>query len=173
MRLIFHAYHIMYIVYKKGKSLMGVHFFTITLFIIAMFILPINDGLANGDEHCLAMALYWEAKTEDDTGMLAVASVIHNRIAHDEFPNSVCAVIKHGGEKPPCQFSFWCDGKSDTPQKDSQSWQRAQAIAKESLLNPAEDITDGALFFHAHGLETPWILKREKTLELGGHTFYR
>jgi spore germination cell wall hydrolase CwlJ-like protein len=45
--------------------------------------------------------------------MRAVASVIFNRVADQRFPNSVCGVVQEGGESPPCQFSWWCDGKSD------------------------------------------------------------
>jgi spore germination cell wall hydrolase CwlJ-like protein len=33
---------------------------------------------------CLALALYWEAKTEGPEGMRAVASVVLNRVAHPE-----------------------------------------------------------------------------------------
>ncbi len=64
---------------------------------------------------CLALALYWEAKAEGPEGMLAVASVVLNRVAHPEFPDTVCGVVKQGGETPPCQFSWWCDGASDRP----------------------------------------------------------
>ena len=132
-----------------------------------------GNAVASDDEHCLATALYWEAKTEEDKGMTAVASVILNRVGHDEFPDSICAVVKHGGEEPPCQFSFWCDGKSDAPELGSEDWERAKEIAGNTLRKKPIDATKGALFFHAEGLETPWILEREKTVEIGGHLFYR
>ena len=64
---------------------------------------------------CLALAMYWEAKAEGAEGMRAVAAVVLNRVAHPEFPRTVCGVVKQGGERPPCQFSWWCDGKSDQP----------------------------------------------------------
>jgi spore germination cell wall hydrolase CwlJ-like protein len=62
---------------------------------------------------CLALALYWEAKTEGPEGMLAVASVVLNRVAHPQFPSTVCGVVKQGGERPPCQFSWWCERRHD------------------------------------------------------------
>ena len=57
-------------------------------------------------QHCLALAMYWEARGEGRQGMLAVGSVVLNRVRDQRFPNSVCGVVYEGGEKPPCQFSF-------------------------------------------------------------------
>jgi len=147
-------------------------FVLIGVVVIGTF-LSAGDATAADHERCLATALYWEAKTEEDKGMTAVASVIVNRVGHDEFPDSICAVVKQGGEEPPCQFSFWCDGKSDAPEIGSDGWERAKEIAGDTLQKIPVDVTKGALFFHAEGLETPWILQREKTVEIGGHIFYR
>ena len=43
---------------------------------------------------CLAMALYYEARSEGPDGMLAVAEVIINRVQHPEFPGTVGEVVK-------------------------------------------------------------------------------
>ena len=64
---------------------------------------------------CMALVIYWEAKTESEQGMYAVGQVVLNRVKHKEFPSSICSVMREGGEQPPCQFHFWCDGKSDSP----------------------------------------------------------
>ncbi|MGH6921343.1 MAG: cell wall hydrolase, partial [Geminicoccaceae bacterium] len=64
--------------------------------------------LGQSAEHCLALAMYWEAQSEGPDGMLAVAAVVLNRVAHPEFPDTVCGVVRQGGESPPCQFSWWC-----------------------------------------------------------------
>ena len=131
-------------------------------------------GLAALDNqaHCLALAVYWEAKTEGRDGMLAVASVILNRVAHREFPDTVCAVVKQGGERPPCQFSWWCDGRSDRP-TEARSWALARSIASEALTRPPQDATRGALFFHSADIGVPWVRKRERTARIGRHLFYR
>ena len=122
--------------------------------------------------HCLALALYWEARTEGPDGMLAVASVVLNRVAHPEFPSTVCAVVRQGGEQPPCQFSWWCDGKSDRP-TDPQAWGLAQRLARAALAEPPPDRTRGALFFHNTSIATPWLRKRTRTAQIGRHIFYR
>ena len=121
---------------------------------------------------CLALAMYWEAKGEGRTGMVAVASVVLNRVAHAGFPDSVCAVIKQGGESPPCQFSWWCDGRSDHP-SDPRAWALAEALAHEVLTRPPPDYTEGALFFHNTQIATPWLRKRHRTVQIGRHIFYR
>jgi N-acetylmuramoyl-L-alanine amidase len=121
---------------------------------------------------CLALALYWEAKTEGSEGMRAVASVVLNRVAHPEFPDTVCAVVTQGGEQPPCQFSWWCDGKSDQP-TDARAWRLARQIAQAALTKAPPDRTRGALFFHNTGIPTPWLHKRKRTVQIGHHVFYR
>jgi N-acetylmuramoyl-L-alanine amidase len=134
---------------------------------------PGPTAAASDDEaRCLALTLYWEAKSEGAEGMRAVASVVLNRVAHPAFPSSVCAVVTQGGEQPPCQFSWWCDGKSDRP-TDPQAWRLAQRLAKAALADPPPDRTRGALFFHNTSIATPWAQKRVRTAQIGRHVFYR
>jgi N-acetylmuramoyl-L-alanine amidase len=121
---------------------------------------------------CLALTMYWEAKTEGADGMLAVASVVLNRRDHPEFPDTVCGVVKQGGEKPPCQFSWWCDGKSDRPQ-EGEAWRLAQRLAERTLSQAPRDATRGALFFHASSIKKPWRVPRARTVQIGRHVFYR
>jgi spore germination cell wall hydrolase CwlJ-like protein len=121
---------------------------------------------------CLALALYWEARAEGPEGMLAVASVVLNRVAHPEFPDTICEVVKQGGEQPPCQFSWWCDGLSDQP-TETETWQLAQNLARRCLSKEPRDLTRGALFFHASSIDAPWQRPRQRTVQIGGHVFYR
>lgn len=122
---------------------------------------------------CLALALYHEARTEGIEGMQAVAAVVLNRVRHPEFPDDICAVVTDGGEQPPCQFSWWCDGKSDRPTEE-EPWQVARTVALEVVQEGGvADPTDGALFFHTTDMDNPWRLPRERTAEIGDHVFYR
>jgi spore germination cell wall hydrolase CwlJ-like protein len=104
--------------------------------------------------------------------MLAVASVVLNRRAHPEFPDTVCGVVKQGGEQPPCQFSWWCDGASDLP-TEAKAWDLAQALAEKCLSQAPRDVTRGALFFHANYVAKPWRRPRTRTVQIGRHIFYR
>lgn len=102
--------------------------------------------------------------------MLAVGSVIRNRVADSRFPDTYCGVVYQGGETPPCQFSWWCDGKSDRP-TDPLLWRTALSLAEQMLRDPPPDATAGALFFHHVGMRSPW--RRQRTATIGNHVFYR
>lgn len=120
--------------------------------------------------HCVALAMYWEARGEGRQGMAAVGAVIENRVKSDAFPNDHCSVVYQGGETPPCQFSWWCDGKSDRPTSQSQ-WALALGTADDLLAGRIGDPTNGALFFHSTTIRRPW--NRTQTARIGGHVFYR
>ena len=114
--------------------------------------------------------MYWEARGEGREGMLAVGSVVLNRVDDHRFPDSACGVVYQGGETPPCQFSWWCDGRSDRP-TDSALWSVSLALADELLTADLQDPTYGALFFHNRSISAPW--RRSRTAEIGNHIFYR
>jgi N-acetylmuramoyl-L-alanine amidase len=129
---------------------------------------PVNSNAT----HCLSLAMYWEARGEGRRGMMAVGSVVLNRVQSHQFPNSICSVVYEGGEKPPCQFSWWCDGKSDRPRNRSQ-WLAAQDVSETLLSNASSDPTGGALFFHSASIRSPWHRTRDRTAKIGNHIFYR
>ena len=133
-------------------------------------------GAARGAEdasHCLAVTLYWETKNHGRDSMVAVGSVVLNRVRDDSFPDTVCAVVREGGESPPCQFSYWCDGLGDAPPANDGQWALAREVAGELLAAPPDDPTDSALFFHADDIDPPWAMPRKRTVRIGGHVFYR
>ncbi len=74
-----------------------------------------SDGTAPIDDTfiCLARTIYWEARGQETVALEAVASIVINRLNHEEFPNTICTVVKQGHEQGACQFSWWCDGRSD------------------------------------------------------------
>ena len=128
---------------------------------------------ADDPQECLALALYWEAGGETRRGMAAVAAVVLNRLAHPDFPSTVCEVVREGGTKPGCQFAFWCDGKSEEPRNPA-LWALAREVAAEKLGGPTPDPTGGALYFHAAALgAAPWKVPRERTIRIGRHIYYR
>ncbi len=121
---------------------------------------------------CLALAMYWEARGEGRRGMEAVGWTVLNRVESPRFPATPCAVVYEGGERPGCQFSWYCDGKSDRP-RDHDSWRLALQTASDLLASPGDDPTGGALFFHAAGAGTGWHTTLQRTARVGGHVFYR
>ena len=125
------------------------------------------------DLECLALNIYHEARSEPEEGRLAVAAVTLNRVESKRFPDSVCDVVKQGGQRlNRCQFSWWCDGKRDTP-TETTAWEDALRVSRMSLLGFAEDPTDGALYYHADYVRPRWSKSFQRTAEIGNHLFYR
>lgn len=88
-----------------------------------------------------------------------------NRVRHKAYPDDVCAVVYQ-----PFQFSW-----TAFPQKitESSQWQLAKEVATK-ILNGAKDFTNGSTHFHRTDIEVDWEEdKMKKTIELGGHQFYR
>jgi len=128
---------------------------------------PLDDTIT-----CLARTIYWEARGEGATGMEAVANVVMNRLGHEGFPNTICEVVMQGREQGSCQFSWWCDGRSDDA-KDDESYAIAKEIARTALNLQLTDRTGGALYFHQRRSPPGWARKYIKTAEVAGFVFYR
>ena len=145
---------------------------------------------------CLAQNMYYEARNQGSAGILAVTAVVFNRVRDSRFPNTICEVIKQGPTReswktrkikilPPeerkyypvknrCQFSWYCDGKSDKP-KAKKLYKKYLNISK-AIINsevPFIDITDGATFYHADYVTPAWAKSKIKTVEIQDHIFYR
>lgn len=131
-----------------------------------------TEPAVDEQQRCLALTMYFEARGEGPEGMRAVGAVVLNRVESDDFPSTPCEVVKQGGETPPCQFSWWCDGKSDVPRDEAQ-WRIALEIAAALLEDRGEDPTHGALFFHSAGIAVPWRIERTRTTQILGHVYYR
>jgi spore germination cell wall hydrolase CwlJ-like protein len=121
---------------------------------------------------CLSRTIYWEAKGEGAAGMEAIANVVMNRLGHKGFPNTICEVVRQGHEKGACQFSWWCDGRSDDAQEEK-SYAIAKEIARKALNRQLTDRTGGALYFHQHKVTPSWSAEYIKTVEIGEHVFYK
>lgn len=121
---------------------------------------------------CLALTVYWESRSEGRDGMLAVGWVVLNRLRHEGYPKAVCAIVRQGGEQKGCQFSYWCDGASDAP-KPGEAWDTAQQVARELLMHPPPDPTNGALFYHAVDVSPAWAKQFQQTARIGKHIYYR
>ncbi|MGJ3438425.1 cell wall hydrolase [Pseudomonas sp. Je.1.5.c] len=128
---------------------------------------PMDDSIT-----CLARTIYWEAKEADARDMSAVASVVINRLGHDGFPDTICGVVKQGVETKSCQFSWWCDGRSDQVE-EKQRYDVAKEIARKALNQQLKDPTRGALYFHDRSVRPDWAKVYRKTAETKLFLFYK
>ena len=128
---------------------------------------------------CLAQNIYHEARSESTAGRMAVALVTLNRVKDERFPNTICGVVKQTKYYPSgridlhsCQFSWYCDGKSDEP-KDSKTWIESIRIADQVLNEIKIDVTDGALWYHADYIYPYWADHLERVIQIEDHIFYK
>jgi len=123
--------------------------------------------------NCLALNIYHEARNEPDEGQFAVAHVVLNRISDPRFPETACKVIRQGGERVRhrCQFSWWCDGRSDRP-RNLRKWRNIKAMAEAVYWGRSVDPTGGALWYHADYVSPYWGRVFNRTRQIGRHIFY-
>ncbi|TVR98030.1 MAG: cell wall hydrolase [Rhodospirillales bacterium] len=140
----------------------------------ARLFMPAEAGVHLGEEfHCLALNIYWEARSESWLGQVAVAAVTLNRVAHPRFPETVCGVVRQGGSQVlhRCQFSWYCDGKSDEP-TNKVAWRRAQEVAYAVMFLGPKDPTHGALWYHADYVSPNWAQVKTRSTRIGRHLYY-
>ena len=126
-----------------------------------------------GEIECLALNIYFEARGEPEAGQLAVGHVVMNRVASARFPGTVCDVIQQGGElrRYRCQFSWWCDGRSDKP-LNKRLWEKSAELALKVYWGRSADPTEGALWYHADYVKPYWRKDFERGPKIGRHIFY-
>ena len=132
------------------------------------------------EHYCLALNIYYEARGSNLADKAAVADVVLNRVKDTRYPNTVCEVVKQGLQhadgsmkRNKCQFSWYCDGKSDNP-LDKDRWFEAQMIAWGIVeLNKYRGITEGATHYHATYVSPRWAKSLQIVGRIGAHIFYR
>lgn len=120
---------------------------------------------------CIALTVYHEARGEPYDGQLAVAEVVVNRIQDAAFPGDACAVMREdrGPEAWDCQFSFWCDGRSDRP-TDMVAWAVALEVARDAEAGMGLGIA--ATHYHTISVSPAWADHMTPVGRIGNHVFY-
>lgn len=126
---------------------------------------------------CIAMAIYWEARGEPFEGQVAVAQVIMNRVHDPRYPSDACSVVydTRGTLDAPwrhqCQFSFFCDGKSDEP-KDFARWWISQAVA-DAVYHGRAGAPGDATHYHKITVTPYWADPKAVVAKVSRHVFYQ
>lgn len=132
--------------------------------------LPQRD---EGEAHCLAQAIYYEARGEPLPGQIGVAEVVLNRKESKRYPDTICGVVfQNEHRKNRCQFSFACDGKTDTP-PSGKTWNKSVSLANYVLADGSLRLTNAATHYHADYVSPFWSKHLEKTVSIGQHIFYK
>ena len=121
---------------------------------------------------CMALNIFFEARSEPVQGQIAVAEVTLNRVASDDYPNTICEVVLQENSQG-CQFSWWCDGKSDLP-KEHNSFQTSKSLAK-LMIDDGQYISvvgKNATHYHTDDIKPYWSYDMVKVEQVGKHIFY-
>ena len=115
------------------------------------------------DRDCMARVMYFESIRSSDEGMLAVGTVVMNRVGSNKYPNSVCAVVGQ-----PNQFA---PGALSNPMPAGASRDRAYHVADQVLRGRRHRGVGKAMFFHTAG-RTYGYSNMHYVAVAGGNAFY-
>ena len=172
----------------------------LTQIVMGMVVL---NPIANGDPvdfheelYCLSLNAYHEARGVGMNEMLAVSQVVMNRVESAPQETTVCEVITEGPKRESwrtrknkklanhkrvyypvrnkCQFSWYCDGKSDAV-RGMKGGEDAVLAAYLVYHGYGEDRVYGAKYYYAHAsIRKPvWAKSMKVTAVLRGHTYLK
>ena len=125
--------------------------------------LGLDFGMARlSEKECMMRAMYFESNRSSAEGMLAVGTVVMNRVNDPRYPKSVCGVV---GQKN--QFA---QGVLTRKMTDSGAVLAAQ-VADQVLRGARHPGVQNAQHFHTAGLRFPYN-NMYYVLEAGGNEFY-
>jgi spore germination cell wall hydrolase CwlJ-like protein len=112
---------------------------------------------------CMTRVMYFESNRSSEEGMLAVGTVVMNRVADPAYPKTVCGVV---GQK-----NHFAPGVLSKPMTEKRSVQRATQVADMVLKGKRHAVIPSAKHFHQAGLRFPYN-NMHYVLEAGGNEFY-
>ena len=112
-------------------------------------------------QECLARAMYFESNRSSEDGMLAVGTVVMNRLESGRYPKSVCGVVGQKGQ--------FADGVLSKPL--GRGSELATRTARRVLSGERHARVEKAMFFHTAGYSYPYKNMQYLTIQ-GGNAFY-
>ena len=110
---------------------------------------------------CLMRAMYFESNRSSNEGLLAVGTVVMNRVDSEKFPNDVCSVVGQPRQFAPGVMSRQMRG-------DTTDLERMAGDILDGKRHPS---VKQAKFFHQAGLKFPYT-NMHYVLVAGGNAFY-
>lgn len=118
----------------------------------------------------LSLAVFHEERGQPEKCKYATMEVVHNRVKHSSFPDTIPKVIKQ-----PSQFS-WTKNLSNLkkPTYELESWNESVRVAKDFLSNKT-NYTKGAIYFNHKRMgvryKTP-LNKGKPLFTCGNHVYF-
>jgi spore germination cell wall hydrolase CwlJ-like protein len=114
------------------------------------------------DRECLTRAMYFESNRSSPDGLLAVGTVVMNRVGAPGYPKSICGVVGQPGQFAP--------GVLRLPMRDS-GLPLVASIADRVLRGARHPALPYTTHFHTAGLTFPYH-NMHYVLIAGGNAFY-
>jgi spore germination cell wall hydrolase CwlJ-like protein len=114
------------------------------------------------DKECLERAMFFESNRSSQEGLLAVGTVVMNRLDSGKWGNSICGVVGQKGQFAP--------GVLSRPMQ-SIALPDVQAAADAVLKGERNPKVKKAMYFHTAGLRFPYR-NMHYTVVAGGNAFY-
>jgi spore germination cell wall hydrolase CwlJ-like protein len=116
---------------------------------------------AAAERDCLIRAMYFESNRSSSDGLLAVGTVVMNRVASPRYPDTICGVVSEKG-----QFAPHVMRASMSPRELPLVERTADSVLAGKRYKPIGN----AMHFHVAGLKIPYNV-RYMTVA-GGNAFY-
>lgn len=128
------------------------------------------------EKNCLKNALWYEAGNQSLYGIEAVASVIHNRKMHPDYPSTYCGVIHQKS-----QFSYTLLGKPDVETiktnfkpMEAKAYANVEEVAEKVMSEEFKPVLESSVRFYAHfSIKNYWTKTKKVAARIGGHVFYK
>ena len=111
---------------------------------------------------CMTRAMYFESNRSSRDGMVAVGTVVMNRVASDDFPDTVCEVVGQRGQFAPGVMSR---------EMSSRALPLAQEAALAVLAGERHPMIEAARYFHAATYRAGYN-NMHYVATAGGNAFY-
>ncbi|WP_375635967.1 MULTISPECIES: cell wall hydrolase [unclassified Bartonella] len=115
------------------------------------------------ERQCLMRAMYFESNRTSREGMIAVGTVVMNRVNSTAYPKTICGVVG--------QYKQFAPGVLTRPMTEKASVARVREAADAVLRGERDKKVKHAKFFHTAGLSFPY--KNMHYVQVaGGNAFY-
>lgn len=119
-------------------------------------------GLRHSEQDCMERAMYFESNRSSRDGMVAVGSVVMNRLESGSYPRSVCEVVAQKNQFAPGIMSRKMNDRSVPLVREA---------ARSVLRGERHPLIQNAQFFHTAGYRAGYD-NMHYVLVTGGNAFY-
>lgn len=114
------------------------------------------------DRECLERAMFFEANRSSQDGLVAVGTVVINRLLSKQYPDTICGVVGQKNQFAPGVL---------TRKMNSKALPDVQKAADDVLKGKRHPAAKNSMFFHTAGLKFPYK-NMHYVLVAGGNAFY-